>query len=121
MPLLLRPLPRGELHLRLLARKAIRLANVSRELLAAAGDRVELLHAELAPVPQGVCPEMRPVAGDAGPLHALSFAAGRGEAHDTRRAAAKSYYRLCQTKDEIRFPTSSTAQPPRSRARSMAR
>src|SRR2546423_15240651 len=98
MPLLLRPLPRGELHLRLLARKAIRLANVSRELLAAAGDRVELLHAELAPVPQGVGPEMRPVAGDASPIHALSFAAGRREAHGTPPPAAKSYYPPCPDK-----------------------
>ena len=76
MALLLRVLPGGDLQLRLLARQAIGLLNFPRELLALAGDRLDLLGGEPAPVPQGVALEMLPVAGDAMPLHWISLPRG---------------------------------------------
>src|SRR5438132_14315546 len=77
---LLRRLPGRELLLRLLARQAIRLLDLARELRAPARDRVDLLGSQLPPVPQRVALEMLPVARNAIPLHRLSFAALRGAA-----------------------------------------
>src|SRR5437867_9739299 len=75
MPFLLRMLPGGKLLLRFLAGDAVRLLDLSRELLALARARVELIAGELAPVPQGVALEMLPLAFNAIPFHLIPFAA----------------------------------------------
>src|SRR5881409_284799 len=74
MPFLLRMLPGGKLLLRFLAGDAVRLLDLSRELLALARARVELIAGELAPVPQGVALEMLPLAFNAIPFHLIPFA-----------------------------------------------
>src|SRR5205814_7280147 len=71
MPFLLRMLPGGKLLLRFLAGDAVRLLDLSRELLALARARVELISGELAPVPQGVALEMLPLAFNAIPFHLI--------------------------------------------------
>src|SRR5712691_6512363 len=71
MPFLLRMLPGGKLLLRFLAGDAVRLLDLSREMLALARARVELIAGELAPVPQGVALEMLPVAFNAIPFHLI--------------------------------------------------
>src|SRR5436190_17962265 len=71
MPFLLRMLPGGKLLLRFLAGDAVRLLDLSRELLALARARVELIAGELAPVPQGVALEMLPLAFNAIPFHLI--------------------------------------------------
>src|SRR2546425_3825472 len=76
MPFLLRMLPGGKLLLRFLAGDAVRLLDRSRELLALARARVELIAGELAPVPQGVALEMLPLAFNTIPFHLIPFAAG---------------------------------------------
>src|SRR5213079_3061383 len=68
MPFLLRMLPGGKLLLRFLAGDAVRLLDRSRELLALARARVELIAGELAPVPQGVALEMLPLVFLAHPM-----------------------------------------------------
>src|SRR5438552_4411742 len=73
MPFLLRMLPGGKLLLRFLAGDAVRLLDLSRELLALARARVELIAGELAPVPQGVALEMLPLAFNAIPFHLIPF------------------------------------------------
>src|SRR5437667_10815308 len=75
MPFLLRMLPGGKLLLRFLAGDAVRLLDLSRELLALARARVELIAGELAPVPQGVALEMLPLAFNAIPFHLIPCAA----------------------------------------------
>src|SRR2546425_428862 len=71
MPFLLRMLPGGKLLLRFLAGDAVRLLDLSRELLALARARVELIAGELAPVPQGVALEMLPLAFNTIPFHLI--------------------------------------------------
>src|SRR2546426_1023143 len=71
MPFLLRMLPGGKLLLRFLAGDAVRLLDRSRELLALARARVELIAGELAPVPQGVALEMLPLAFNTIPFHLI--------------------------------------------------
>src|SRR5256885_16000804 len=71
MPFPLRMLPGGKLLLRFLAGDAVRLLDLSRELLALARARVELIAGELAPVPQGVALEMLPLAFNAIPFHLI--------------------------------------------------
>src|SRR5256885_4921260 len=66
-------LPGGKLLLRFLAGDAVRLLDLSRELLALARARVELIAGELAPVPQGVALEMLPLAFNAIPFHLIPF------------------------------------------------
>src|SRR2546421_12763428 len=73
MPFLLRMLPGGKLLLRFLAGDAVRLLDLSRELLALARARIELIAGELAPVPQGVALEMLPLAFNAIPFHLIPF------------------------------------------------
>src|SRR6266480_1259612 len=73
MPFLLRMLPGGKLLLRFLAGDAVRLLDLSRELLALARARVELIAGELAPMPQGVALEMLPLAFNAIPFHLIPF------------------------------------------------
>src|SRR5439155_13280932 len=73
MPFLLRMLPGGKLLLGFLAGDAVRLLDLSRELLALARARVELIAGELAPVPQGVALEMLPLAFNAIPFHLIPF------------------------------------------------
>src|SRR5439155_22030360 len=80
MPFLLRMLPGGKLLLRFLAGDAVRLLDLSRELLALARARVELIAGELPPVPQGVALEMLPLAFNAIPFHLIPL----------RRLAAKA-------------------------------
>src|SRR5437667_6824878 len=69
----LRMLPGGKLLLRFLAGDAVRLLDLSRELLAVARARVELIAGELAPMPQGVALEMLPLAFNAIPFHLIPF------------------------------------------------
>src|SRR2546426_12461898 len=71
MPFLLRVLPGGKLLLRFLAGDAVRLLDLSRELLALARARVELIAGELAPVPQGVALEMLPLAFNSIQFHLI--------------------------------------------------
>src|SRR5712691_1024875 len=92
MPFLLRMLPGGKLLLRFLAGDAVRLLDLSRELLALARARVELIAGELAPVPQGVALEMLPVAFNAIPFHLIPL----------RRLAAKRLPRLPCSPDDAR-------------------
>src|SRR5437667_4626709 len=66
-------LPGGKLLLRFLAGDAVRLLDLSRELLAVARARVELIAGELAPMPQGVALEMLPLAFNAIPFHLIPF------------------------------------------------
>src|SRR2546427_8011111 len=73
MPFLLRMLPGGKLLLRFLAGDAVRLLDLSRELLALARALVELIAGELATVPQGVALEMLPLAFNAIPFHLIPF------------------------------------------------
>src|SRR2546422_6406043 len=73
MPFPLRMLPGGKLLLRFLAGDAVRLLDLSRELLAVARARVELIAGELAPMPQGVALEMLPLAFNAIPFHLIPF------------------------------------------------
>src|SRR5437667_329545 len=95
MPFLLRMLPGGKLLLRFLAGDAVRLLDLSRELLALARARVELIAGELAPVPQGVALEMLPVAFNAIPFHLIPFWQRSGcrvfLAHPMMRAGAPSH------------------------------
>src|SRR5436190_8712597 len=95
MPFLLRMLPGGKLLLRFLAGDAVRLLDLSRELLALARARVELIAGELAPVPQGVALEMLPVAFNAIPFHLVPFWQRSGcrvsLAHPMMRARAPSH------------------------------
>src|SRR5881409_726869 len=77
MPFLLRMLPGGKLLLRFLAGDAVRLLDRSRELLALARARVELIAGELAPVPQGVALEMLPLAFNTIPFHLIPFLAAK--------------------------------------------
>src|SRR5438445_2386114 len=66
-------LPGGKLLLRFLAGDAVRLLDLSRELLAVARARVEPIAGELAPMPQGVALEMLPLAFNAIPFHLIPF------------------------------------------------
>src|SRR2546425_5640115 len=119
MPFLLRMLPGGKLLLRFLAGDAVRLLDLSRELLALARARVELIAGELAPVPQGVALEMLPVAFNAIPFHLIPLRLWQRSgchvflAHPMMRARAPSH----RCASALRGQTPIFPGSPRSRTR----
>src|SRR5687767_15898432 len=62
-------LPVGELLLGLVLRDAVELLDPAQQHVALAGDDVELILGELAPLLQGIALELLPVAFDAVPVH----------------------------------------------------